>query len=745
MPALMTGRYRLGVDIGGTFTDAVLIDERSGAAWIDKVPTMPADPSIGFLAVVRRLVERVGLRPCEIGSVLHATTVATNAVIERRGAPAAMLLTRGFRDVLEIQRQVRWELYNLQTEKPRPLIPRRRCIEIAERLDYRGRVATPLDESAVAVAAERLREERIDSIAVCFLHAYQNPAHERRAAEIVRRHHPAALLSLSSEIAPEIREYWRASTTAANAYVAPVVSRYLGAIEEQLRQAGVTAGVQIVQSSGGIMSAATAKQRPIQMIESGPAAGVAAAAYLARLVGFEHAISFDMGGTTAKMGLILDQTPRVLAELEVGGAAGSGTGLVKGSGYPILTPTVDLVEVGTGGGSLGWIDSGGVPRVGPTSAGADPGPACYGGGGTGPTVTDANLVLGRLNPDYFLGGEIRLDVDAARRAIEEGYARPLGIDPVQAASGIVEIANAAMVQAMRRVTVQRGYDPRELSLVAFGGAGPVHANALAAELGVPAVVIPPGPGVASALGMLVSDLRHDYRVTRIQPLAEADLGELEAIFRRFEAAARAELAGEGVPPDRIRLDRLLDVRYRGQSWKLPVPVPPGALSAADLPAIKQAFDRLHEQAYGYGVPTEPAEIVTVALAAVGLIPKPSLKEPGPGGPSPAAAARGVRPVYFAEAGGFTDTAIYDRYALRTGNLVSGPAIVEELDSSAVIQPGFVGEVGRFGVLLVRRAEQAERWACPGADGTPQITPRPVSESLTGDRVSRTHAHRDPRQ
>ncbi|MDP9222388.1 MAG: hydantoinase/oxoprolinase family protein, partial [Actinomycetota bacterium] len=444
MSASAASGYRVGVDIGGTFTDGVLVDEGSGDIWIEKVLTTPADRSIAFLDVTERLAQRVALQKDELRYIMHATTTATNAVIERRGARAALLVTEGFRDVLEIQRQVRHEVYNLQTEKPTPLIPRRYCLEIPERLDYRGQTIVELDESAVEHAVEMLRAEGIKSIAVCFLHAYRNPEHEQRAGNIIRRLYPSATVSLSSEIAPEIREYWRASSTAVNAYIAPIVEQYLTGVEEKLRAAGFRTGVHIMQSNGGVTTAAIAKARPIHLIESGPAAGVRAAAFVSELMGQSDSISFDMGGTTAKMGLIRDGQPKVLPEFEVGAGSFSGAGLTKGSGYPVLGAVVDVVEVGAGGGSLGWIDAGGLLRVGPRSAGADPGPVCYGRGGTEPTITDANLVLGRLNPRYFLGGALGLDAEAARDAVRTECAEPLKMDVVEAAMGIIEIANATM-------------------------------------------------------------------------------------------------------------------------------------------------------------------------------------------------------------------------------------------------------------------------------------------------------------
>jgi N-methylhydantoinase A len=699
-----TSTYRLGVDVGGTFTDGVLIDEQSGAISIDKILTTPDDPSQAFLQVVLRLADKLRLDPRQVRYIMHAMTTATNAVIERRGARAGLLVTAGFRDVLEIQRQVRHELYNLQTDKPPSLILRRHCLEIAERLDYEGRVLVPLDMDSVARAVERLKSAGIDSIAVCFLHAYRNAVHEQQAGEIIRRTHPRATVSLSSEIAPEIREYWRASTTVVNAYVAPVVARYLGNVEQRLKEAAFSPEVHVMQSNGGVTTAAVAKQRPIALIESGPAAGVRVAAFLAERMGFADAISFDMGGTTAKMGLVRDGQPRVLQEFEVGAGSFSGTGLVKGSGYPILTAVVDLVEVGAGGGSLGWIDGGGLLRVGPRSAGAEPGPACYARGGEEPTITDANLVLGRLNPDYFLGGQLPLDVNAAREALKSRCGESLGIESVDAAMGIVDIANATMGQAMRLVTIQRGYDPREFCMVAFGGAGPAHANALAAALTIPVVLVPPAPGVAAALGMLVSDLRHDYRATHLQPLTSARAIELAAIFHDFAESAYATLAGEGVPGESVRLERFLDMRYIGQSWKLSVPLGPDDLTDdVALMRIKRAFDQLHETTYSYCAPDDPAEIVNVGMLAIGLMPRIELRDVPTGDRSPCVARTGTRPVYFGEVSGFVPSEVFDRYALRVGNVIDGPAIIEEVDSTTVVHPGYEAEVARFGVLMLRRA------------------------------------------
>lgn len=696
----MKGPFRLAVDIGGTFTDAVLVDERSGEMHIDKVLTTPNDPSEAFLGITDRLRRRVGVEPDDLPAIIHATTVATNALIERRGAPTALLVTAGFRDILEIARQVRYELYNLQTEKPPPLVPRQWCLEIVERMDYRGGVLEALDEETVIAAAMQIRALGLKSVAVCFLHSYVNGEHERRAGDIVQEHCPNALVSLSCDVAPEIREYWRASTTVTNAYIRPIVQRYLGSVERKLEAQELAERLRVMQSSGGVMSAAAAEERPIFMLESGPAAGVAAAAFVAGLAGHGEAISFDMGGTTAKVGLIRGGRPSVRTEFEAGSVAGTGVGLARGSGYPILAPVMDLIEIGAGGGSLASIDRGGLLRVGPRSAGVDPGPACYGRGGTEPTVTDANVVLGRLDPDRFLGGAMRLDADAAHQAVEKHCARPLGIDTVEAAMGIVDIADAAMVQAMRLVSVQRGYDPRDFALVSFGGAGPAHANQLARELGIPTVVVPPSPGVSSALGMLATDLRQDYRITRLQRLSSADPGAIEAQFREFEGRAVVELGAEGFPFERIRFARYLEMRYVGQSWRLPVDVMGGAFTRADFLNLEEQFARRHEEQYGYAVEGEPVEIVNIGLSAFGVIPPLTLKAVAL---APSAVASARRRVYFRETGGFLDALVWDRAELRAGQIVRGPAIVAEMDSTTVIHPGYAARVGQYGILLIEPA------------------------------------------
>ncbi|MDE2740704.1 MAG: hydantoinase/oxoprolinase family protein [Gemmatimonadota bacterium] len=694
--------YRLGVDIGGTFTDIALIDEATGQIYTGKVSSTPQDPSGGFMEAVQRLLAKHQVAAQDVAYIVHGTTVATNAIIEGKVAPTGFITTEGFRDMLEIARQIRPTLYDLQFEKPRPLVPRHRCFGVPERLDASGAELTPLDEDALRQVADKLRDEGVESIAVCFLHAYANPVHERRAGEIIAEVFPEAVVSLSAEVAPEFREYLRASTTVINSCIRPVVARYLQRIEDRLAQAGIAAELLVMQSSGGVYTFAAARQKPVYMVESGPAAGVIAAAHLGQTRGYDQVISFDMGGTTAKAGLIQGGAPSVTKDYEVGTTAQTGVGATRGAGYPIRTPVIDLVEIGAGGGSIAWVDPGGILRVGPQSAGADPGPVCYGQGGTQPTVTDANLVLGRLNPNYFLGGEIALDPTAAQRAIEQHCAQPLGMDLVEAAHGIVEIANTAMVNALRLVSVQRGYDPRDFALVAFGGAGPAHANRLAALTEIPVAIIPQSPGTASALGLLVTDLKHDYATTHIQRLDQVAPQALEQTFRELETQGRETLGREGMAEAAMDFRRQADLRYVGQSHELTLPLTNGALGSAQLEQLLEQFHRTHDRAYGFSAPGEDVELVSVRLSAIGQIAKPALALLAKA--TEEATAKGQRPVYFAESGGFVDCPVYDRYALGAGAVVRGPAIIEEIDSTTVVHPHYQVRVDEVGQMVLTAAE-----------------------------------------
>jgi N-methylhydantoinase A len=698
---LQPGKVRLGVDIGGTFTDAVIMNEQSGDFTIDKVPSTPADPSLSFHQITLQALAGAGRRPADVSFLVHGTTVATNTIIEGKTAACGFLTTAGFRDLLEIARQIKPEPFNIQFEKPRPLVPRHRSLEAVERVDYQGNVLEPLDHESVRAAARVFRAENVEAVAICFLHSYINPRHEERAAAILREELPGLHLSLSSEVCPEFREYFRASTTVVNAAITPVVSTYLSRVEKRLADLGIGVQLSIMQSNGGIFTSQVARTKPVHIVESGPAAGVIVAAHVGLLAGRRNVISLDIGGTTAKAGLIEDGVPTVTNEFEVGARAAGRRHNAKATGYPIRSGVVDLVEVGAGGGSIGWVDSGGALRVGPESAGAEPGPACYGRGGQVPTLTDANLILGRINPDYFLGGKMKLSLDAAAKAVEEHLARPLQLSLAEAASGMVEIANSNMIEALRLVSVQRGFDPREFSLVAFGGAGPLHANAIARELAIPEVIIPMSPGVSSALGLLLADIKHDFVRTYIKPFSQLDLDFVNRAFAEFEADARALLDREGVAADHQRFVRELDMRLRGQSFELKVPVPFWPLGHEHLKAQEADFHKLHERAYGHSFPGEPVEVVNLRLTARGIIPKPRLKQAGQETPADAPARqplKGRRPVFFGAAEGYLVTPIYDRYQLQPFALLFGPAVLEEFDSTVVVLPGYVATVDEFGSL-----------------------------------------------
>jgi N-methylhydantoinase A len=697
----MTPRCRLGIDIGGTFTDATLVDEATGEIRIGKVSTTPRDHSLGFMEAVRRLLEQNRVAPGDLRYVVHGTTVATNAVIEGKVARTGFVTTDGFRDMLEIARQTRPSLYDLRFEKPRPLVPRHLCFGVIERLDAQGQVLQTLDEDSVRRVAEQLRSEGVESVAVCLLHSYVNAAHESRIKAIFREVFPEAVVSLSAEVAPEFREFLRASTTVINACIRPVVARYLMKLEGRLREAGLSPNLLVMQSNGGVATSEATRDRPVFMVESGPAAGVMAASHLAQTLGYPQVISFDMGGTTAKAGLIQDGRPRVTKDYEVGATARAANGGSSG-GYPIRTPVIDLVEIGAGGGSIAWVDSGGMLRVGPESAGADPGPACYGKGGDAPTVTDANLVLGRLNPHYFLGGTIELDVERARLTIQKKCAEPLGRDVVETAHAIVEIANASMVNALRLVTVQRGYDPRDFVLVAFGGAGPVHANRLAAETEIATTLIPCSPGIFSALGLLVTDLKHDYCTNLMQRADQLDVVAVEAAFQTLETEGRRALLDEGIDAADIGFLRQVEMRYCGQSHELAVSLPDGPLHPGLLAQALERFHQEHERIYGFRAQDEPVEWVNARLTALGRIAKPQSRQRASEGQKVEEGRKASRRVYFAEAGGYVDCPVYDRYRLAAGCRLVGPAIVEELDSTTVVHPGYQAIVDRWGNLLLRQ-------------------------------------------
>ena len=700
------GRYRIGVDIGGTFTDGTLVDSNSGRVTTSKVLSTPYDPASGFISAVQKLLDLDdSVKPEAVEHVVHATTVATNAIIEGKTAKTAFVTTEGFRDMLEIARQIRPSLYDLQFEKPAPLVPRQLCFEVPERLDAKGQVVTPLDEAALDEVIDRIAESGVEAVAVCLLHSYRNGDHEQRIGKAIAAKLPNVIISLSSEVVPEFREYLRASTTVINSSVAPIVRTYLASISKKLHALNITSELLVMQSSGGVYPAAAASENPVFMVESGPAAGAVAAASLGTALGYPNVISFDMGGTTAKASLIRNGQPNITKDYSVGGAAQNGTGAFGGaSGYPIRTPVVDLVEIGAGGGSIAWVDSGGALRVGPQSAGADPGPVCYGLGGEQPTITDANLVLGRLDPAYFAGGEMSLNLDAAREAIRTQCAEPLGLSVEEAAHGIVEIANTAMVNALRLVSVQRGHDPRDFMLVGFGGAGPAHAVRLAEQAGIPRVLIPQGPGTASALGLLVTDVRMEGSSTLIIRSDEIEHSRIASEFDRLEAAGReahnVAASASGTP----LFERTIEMRYWGQSFELSVPAPSSStIDQAWMNELTESFHDAHEMAYGFRAKDEPVELVNLRLTTIGKIVRPQMQKLKSIGTDVFVAFKGERPVYFAENSGekgVVQTPVYDRSKLPAGAVFEGPAIIEEPDCTTVIHPAWTVTVDEFGNLEI---------------------------------------------
>jgi N-methylhydantoinase A len=663
----MADGVRVGADVGGTFTDVVAVAD--GRVRVTKTPSTPDAPERGVVDGLERVADRDAVDPGDVSAFAHGTTVATNAVLEAEWADAALVTTEGFRDVLEIGRQARPDIYDFQAEKPTPVVERDRRFGVPERLDEQGAVLEPLDEDAVRALAADLRAAGVESVAVCLLFAFENDAHERRVREILRAEGLDVPCSLSSVVLPEIREYERTLTTALDAALKPVLADYVGRLTDAVADAGVRAPLRIMQSNGGTITAEAARDRPVRTLLSGPAAGVQGATYVAGRRGFDDLLTMDMGGTSCDVSLVTDGDPVVTTDVEVGE-------------YPVSVPMTDVHTVGAGGGSVAWLDPGGALRVGPRSAGADPGPVCYGRGGDRPTTTDAQFLLGRIDPESFLdgGGASRAEV---REVVERELADPLGLGVDAAAQGVLDVANANMERALRVVSVERGYDPREFTLVAFGGAGPLHAATLAADLDVPRVLVPRAAGVLSALGLLTSDVLYDYSTSRVRRLSAVDPGDLSATFEEFVAAGRDRLAAEDVPPDRMTFERTADLRYVGQSFDLGVRVP-ASLDADALEAVAERFHRRHRDRYGHASPSEPLELVTLRCRARGTVEPPDLAAETTR-ESVEAARTGTREVGFD--GAVRETPTFDRARLGPGMSLDGPAVVEGAESTTVVPPG----------------------------------------------------------
>jgi N-methylhydantoinase A len=684
--------FRVGFDVGGTFTDFALQAD-DGRLLTGKRLTTPDDPARACVEGLRELVARAGLGWTDLAQAVHGTTLGSNVVIERKGGNVALLTTRGFRDVLIIGREKRYQLYDLFIEKPPPLVPRSRIREVTERVAFDGEVLVPLDEAGLRESARTLARDGVTSLAVCFLHAYVNPAHERRAAEIVHEEAPHVAVSLSSEVSPVIREYERTSTTVVNAYVMTAVRDYLERLEQALRALDYRGRLFVMQSGGGIATAETMARFPVRMIESGPAAGALMAAGYGKLTGHADLVAFDMGGTTAKLSLITGGTPQTIREFEL-----HRIRLQPGSGIPMNIQAIDLVEIGAGGGSIARVETG-VIRVGPDSAGAAPGPICYGRGGTEPTVTDANLVLGYLNPDHFLGGRMRLHVEAAREGIEAHVARPLGLGVAEAAWGIHQIVTTNMELATRVVSIERGYDPRRLALAAFGGSGPVHGCRLAQALGIPRAILPAAAGVTSAIGLLAAEVKFDLSRSYVTRLDGLDPVYLARILEEMMQQGASVVREAGVSRS-LSVTRAADMRYVGQGYELSVPIPDGPVDGETATALRGAFDRVYAHRYGYSDARAAVELVTVGVTVTGAGPEVRLPEHHPGTRDAREARRPDRLVYFPEARGYTPCAIYDRARLPVGAHIEGPAVVEEAESTTVLPPGTAAEVDPWANLLV---------------------------------------------
>jgi len=664
--------YRVGIDVGGTFTDLTLLSSE-GHVHVSKVPTRPDDIAGGCLDALQELLLLAHVSPTEVGYWSHGSTVATNAVVERKGARTALLTTEGFRDILEIRRQIKPDRYNLHRLKPEALVPRDRRLEVRERILWDGSVYHALDEVQLEFVLDKLEQLGVEAVAICFLHSYTNPVHEQVVKEHVRRRLPSIYVTASHEVLPEFREYPRCATTVTNAYVGPVMERYLERFDRGGRQMGIHPPLTILQSNGGIVSASAAAQLPVKALYSGPAAGVQGAVRVAHEAGYSNVITFDMGGTSCDVCLVRNGKPLLTTEREF-------------AGFPVRTAMIDVHSIGAGGGSIAWVDHGGMLRVGPQSAGADPGPACYGRGGTAVTVTDANVVLGRLNPSALLGGRLKIHAERAHKVVTQ-LANQLSLSRDRVALGIVDVVNSNMMGAIRVVSVERGHDYRDFVLVAFGGAGPLHAVEVAMEMGIGTVLVPGIPGLLCAMGLLLADYRSDFTRTRIM-LAKAELWEeIRDVFVMLQAEAQDWALRHGIPQGTVSFQRSVHMRYVGQSYQLPVQSA-AIESASDVSRLVDSFHGIHEQNYGYAQPGAPVEIVDFHLTLGAPIPRPTIAPAWHGQPmgSLDGARFDERPVWFKSSPTPVITPVYRRELLPPDRVLRGPAVIEQMDSTTLIPP-----------------------------------------------------------
>jgi N-methylhydantoinase A len=689
--------WRIGVDIGGTFTDVAVVDERAGSIGLAKTATTPGDFGAGVIEGLSQAIENFGIETEKVALLSHATTVVTNALLEDKGAKAALVTTRGFRDVLELRRSARADLYDLFQEAPAVLVPRHRRLEITERISAEGEIVTPLALDEIPALVETIRALEVEAVAVTLLFSFLNPAHEIALGNALREALPGMPVFLSCEVLPEVQEFERTSTTAVCAYVGPILKSYLENLETATSRLGLPR-LHVMASAGGVVDIAEALRMPAAIVESGPAAGVMAAKLAGEQIGRRTLLSFDMGGTTAKACLIKDGRIETTAEYEVGGS-GNQNRWLHGTGHAVRVPVIDLAEVSAGGGSIAWVDPAGALRVGPHSAGAQPGPVCYGRGGGEPTVTDADLVLGYLDRGSLLGGRMSIDFDAAAEALEYRVGRPLGLDAKGAAAAVLRIVNNAMAEALRIVSVERGHDPREFGLIAFGGAGPLHAAALAEELEIPAVIVPPVPGGFSALGLVSTDMRRDYSRTLYRPLAALDPATAEEIWSGMEASARAMLAQTGIPESEWSFHRSAGLRYSRQAYELAVPVAAGPAAPSILEEMARDFHAVHQQTYGHHTPSEPVHMTTIRLTAFGRLPPLELRQKTGGG---SGSLKGRRTAWF-ERTGDVECEVHERSRIAEGADVPGPAVIESFDSTIVVPPGWIARTDAKGFIRMERS------------------------------------------
>jgi N-methylhydantoinase A len=693
----MTG-FRVGVDIGGTFTDIVFLGA-DGTLHTKKISSSVRDYAQAIAEGLDQVFAETGLAAADVEELRHGTTVASNAILESKGARTGLITTKGFRDILEIRSLRMPRLYDLTWEKPVPLVERYLRVVVDERVNARGGIDRPLDPADAERAVDALLARDVEAIAVCLIHSYANPAHEQMIKEIVQRKAPGLTCCISFEVLPEIKEYERTSSTTINAYVMPIVAGYLASLRRNLDAAGIAAPLLLMQSNGGLTTAEAAARLPMNIIESGPAGGVIGAQALARAVGLPDIVTFDMGGTTAKASLIEDGEVTRADEYQVGGGILTGSRLMTGAGYLLKVPAIDLAEVGAGGGSIVWIDAGGSPQIGPRSAGADPGPLCYDAGGTEPTVTDANVLLGYMNPDYLVGGELKLNAAKARAVFAEKIAEPLGLSVEHAAYGAHRIAASNMIRAIKSVSTERGRDPRGYALFAFGGSGPIFGAAMARELGMKRVVVPPSPGLFSSFGLLYAEVAHHYSRTFRRLLRKLDLAELNRVWDGLVAEALDQLAADGFAEAARRISRTANLHYQGQTFELTVPVPEGTIDAVAVAALEEAFGAEHERTYGHRAGSdEPVELVNVQVVGAGVSARAAVPERLSAAPARQAEPPAPRQAYFGPASGWLETPILARADLETPR--AGPCIVEEYDATVVIPPGSRAALDAYGNILI---------------------------------------------